>query len=317
MKKLSHKSVRHLLRRAVPRGQMAVLALILTVPFVWPGCSSTSVRAPHPTRSTEASMTPGQPAKHAKPTPQPNTPSGQHVPYVKLKPAPGSSPAPPPPPSVSGGGGGWNPGSVPAAKDGSAPPGASAAIDFTAVDRALASLPEGNIAFNAPQTMVLGQSYPIYLLLSPQASVQNLRQELQQQLAGAQNLQGAAIQITPEMEARLTGENFSITAEGSERQLVTGEGETRWNWDVTPRRVGTGELHLTLSVFLNVNGGAVPRSIHTFDRQITVSVTWGQRFSDFFGGHWEWILVVIILPVAKWLWDKRRKQKGGRGSAGP
>lgn len=317
MRKLCHKGARHLLRRAGPRGQIAVLALILTVPFVWPGCRSTSVRAPHPTSSTESSMTADHPAKRAKPTPQPNAPGEKHVPYVKLKPVPSGSPAPPPPPPISGSGGGWNPGSVPAAKNGTVPPGQFTPVDFTAVDRALASLPKGNIAFNAPQTMVLGQSYPIYLLLSPQASVQNLQQELQQQLAGAQNLQGASIQITPEMEARLTGDNFSIAAEGNEKQLVTGEGETRWKWDVTPRRVGTGELHLTLSVFLNVNGGPVPRSIQTFDRRITVEVTWGQRFSDFFGGHWEWILVVIIIPVAKWLWDKRRKQKTGRGSAGP
>ncbi|MGH9452314.1 MAG: hypothetical protein ACRD11_17535 [Terriglobia bacterium] len=191
------------------------------------------------------------------------------------------------------------------------PPVASSgtSVDFAAIDRALQSLPKGNIAFNAPGAMLLEKSYGIYLLLAPQESIQELQQALRKQIESQQNLEGVSIQIAPEMEARLTGQNFAIAAVTPETQAVSGQGETEWRWDVTPLKAGTGELHLTLSAILQVNGGSVPRSIQTFDRQIPVQVTWNQRILGFISNHWDWLWTVVIIPMGAWIWNKKRKRQ--------
>ncbi|MDE3180486.1 MAG: hypothetical protein KGM47_12600, partial [Acidobacteriota bacterium] len=176
---------------------------------------------------------------------------------------------------------------------GAAPAPAASAIDFGAIDAALQSLPKGNIAFNAPERMILQEQSAIYLALSPQESIQSLQQSLQKQLSGQQSLQGATIQIAPEMQARLTGQDFSITAVTPETQAVSGVQETQWRWDVTPLKAGTDQLHLTLSAIINVNGSSMPRSIQTFDREIPVRVTWNQRISGFFANRWDWLLSAI------------------------
>ncbi|MGH9351039.1 MAG: hypothetical protein ACRD2G_02590 [Terriglobia bacterium] len=186
---------------------------------------------------------------------------------------------------------------------------AAPSVDFGAIDRALQSLPKGHIVFNAPGAMILESSYEIYLLLSPQESIQSLQQSLRQQIQGQQNLEGVTIDIAPEMEARLTGEDFTVTAVTPETQAVSGQGETEWRWYVKPLKAGTAELHLTLSAILQVNGSSMPRSIQTFDRRIPVQVTWNQRISGFVSGHWDWLWTVIIIPIGAWLWGKKRKRK--------
>ena len=153
--------------------------------------------------------------------------------------------------------------------------------------------------------MRLGETYPIHLLLSPRKSVQELQQELQTATHEG-TVQGAQISIAPEMEARLTGQGFEITAVTPERQTVSAETNTDWQWDVTPKKEGTGELHLTLSAILTLNNGSIPHAIQTFDRQITVQVTWGQRLSGFVTSNWQWLWAVIVVPVGGWLWSKRR-----------
>jgi len=185
-------------------------------------------------------------------------------------------------------------------------------LDLAAVDRVLQGLPTGNIAFNAPTSMILGNTYGIHLLLSARHSVQQLQAELRQRVAGQDVLQGAQISIAPEMEARLTGQSFAITAVTPERQLVSDQQETDWQWDVTPNREGTQELHLTVSVMLNVDNGSLPRAIQTLDRQISVQVTWGQRLSGFLGTNWQWLWAVVVAPLAAWAWQRFKKRPAKR-----
>lgn len=178
----------------------------------------------------------------------------------------------------------------------------------TAIDRVLQELPTGNIAFNAPDSMVLGQTYGIHLLLSPRQSVQELQAELQRRVAGQNVLEGAQISIAPDMEARLSGQDFTIGAVTPERQAVSAEQETDWQWDVTPKEAGAQELHLTLNVILTVGKSSLPRSLRTFDRRIMVQVTWGQRLSGFVTSNWQWLWTVLVVPLAAWAWQTLKKR---------
>lgn len=178
--------------------------------------------------------------------------------------------------------------------------------DLLEVDDVLQDLPVGNVAFNSPNTMTLKKIYPIYVLLSPEKSIEELQRDLQRRIEDHQLFEGAQIRIASEMEARLTGQNFEITAVAPESQAISGQEQTEWQWDVKPKEEGTQELHLTLSAILYVNDRAIPRAIRTFDKKITVQVTLGQRIGAFIRDNWDKIWKVLLVPLALLIWKNWR-----------
>ena len=161
--------------------------------------------------------------------------------------------------------------------------------------------------------MLLEQTHPLFLLLSPTKSIEQLEQELQQRISGNQGLEGATIKIAPEMEARLTGQDFEIKAVTPEILAVSGMDETRWQWDVTPTKQGIRTLHLTLSAILSINNHSSLRAVQTFDKSINVAVTVRERVTGFVSRNWQWLWGVIGIPSLAWIWTKKRKRREPAG----
>ena len=130
--------------------------------------------------------------------------------------------------------------------------------------------------------------------------------ELRRRIKEVGEVEVASIQVSDSMEARLSGQNFSIAAITPEKQVVSRSKITEWKWEVKPRSDGCQRLHLTLSVLLSINGEATPRVIRTFDKVIEVEVTWPQRVASFFKNNWQWLWAAILVPIAGWLWNRRR-----------
>lgn len=171
------------------------------------------------------------------------------------------------------------------------------------VDRILEKMPFGNIAFNTPTAMNLRDTVSIQLMLSLDASVE----ELKKMIGGQGGKEGGYIQIADRMEARLSGSNFTITAVTPEIQAVSRQMTTEWKWDIKPVNAGRQYLHLTLSALINVDGSATPRAIRTFDKTIEVEVSWRQKASMFFENNWQWIWAIFLAPLAGWLWKSRKR----------
>jgi hypothetical protein len=171
------------------------------------------------------------------------------------------------------------------------------------VDQSVRQLDWGNIAFNAPASMRYAQPQVVELLLSPSLSVADLQAQLQQQV-GAES---ARAQISNRMEAQLTGSGFGIEAQMPDLQAVTSQQTTRWTWKVTPTGHGPQTLHLTLSAHIDVAGRDAPLVVRTFDREIRVYITIPQRVSGFIQKNWQWLWAVIVVPIAGYLWRRRKK----------
>jgi hypothetical protein len=166
------------------------------------------------------------------------------------------------------------------------------------IDRILDSLELGNIAFNAPTSMNLKDIAQIQLLLSTQKSIR----ELGDMLIAAGEKEGARIQVSNCMEARLSGGGFQITAVTPEEQAIASKGVTEWKWEVKPKSPGLQQLHMTLNAIFNVDNTSMRRAIRTYDKTIEVEVTLGQRISGFIGKHWKWLWATIFIPVAGFIW---------------
>jgi hypothetical protein len=177
------------------------------------------------------------------------------------------------------------------------PPSADELLDQ--IDRFLEQLPEASIAFNAPESMLAGDTTEMHLLLSPKLSVEALEDKLKG-LGG--DVQGDVIRVAPRMEAVLTGQNFEIVAITPALQAVARNEPTEWRWEVTPKAAGSHRLHLVLNAA--VEGSS--RTLRTFDRTIQVNVTWGRQLSGFAQNNWQWLWTTALVPVAGWLWKRRR-----------
>ncbi len=53
----------------------------------------------------------------------------------------------------------------------------------------------------------------------------------------------------------------------------------------------------------------MPRKIRTFTKTIRVRVTLGRRLAGFVGDNWQWLWGTLLVPLAGWLWARRRKAK--------
>ncbi|MCK4792334.1 MAG: hypothetical protein KAV87_51870 [Desulfobacteraceae bacterium] len=182
----------------------------------------------------------------------------------------------------------------------SLPPATPAPL--TDVDRILANLDYGNIAFNAPKNMNLYGTAVIELVLGVKKTIEELKGIVK---AEGEKI-GANIRISDRMEARLSGRNFSITAVTPETQAVSRTEVTEWKWEINPKKSGRHFLHLTLSVLLELEGSTTPRAIRTFDRIIEVNVTWYQSVSRFTQKNWQWLWAAILVPFVGWLWKRKR-----------
>jgi hypothetical protein len=171
-----------------------------------------------------------------------------------------------------------------------------------AIDRILAKLKSGNIAFNAPKTMNLHQTTVIQLVLGLKKSIEDLKQMIE----APGEKEGVRIQVSDRMEARLSGSDFAITANTPEIQAVSRNDVTEWKWEVKPSSSGRCYLHLTLSAFLSVDGVSTQRTIRTFDKMIEVEVRWHQRVGSFFERNWQWLWAAILVPITGWLWRRKK-----------
>jgi hypothetical protein len=214
-------------------------------------------------------------------------------------PPPPPGPPPPPPPTtftISG------PPPPPPPSPPPPPPPPPDALQ-SRLDRAVSDLRVAHVAFNTPSTLSLGQTTEIQLLLSLREPIERLKA----QVAAIGKVEGATVRVSDDMEARLTGRGFAIEAISDPRQLVVDSENTEWRWDVQGTQTGTHELHLTLTAFIDVDGVRGARTVQTFDRTLVIRVTWYRRLSGFVGGNWQWLWTAILIPVAAWVLQRRRR----------
>ena len=172
------------------------------------------------------------------------------------------------------------------------------------VDSLLKKMELGSIAFNAPININIDDSPQIQLILSLDETIEKLKQSITEEGEKV----GATIRVSDRMEARLSGYMFQITAITPEIQAVSKLQQTEWKWEIHPKEEGKHKLHLTLTALLEIDGRSTPRVIRTFDKIIEVNVTTTQMISLFFKNNWQWLWAAILVPIAGWLWKRKKKQ---------
>lgn len=180
------------------------------------------------------------------------------------------------------------------------------------IDAYLASLPEGAIAFNAPETIEVETPVRLRLVVQPGVSEPQIAVEHAASATPSEQgpVQTATTLLAPELEARLVSSTLQVVALDPERQSVSASLPTEWRWDITAKQ--GGEQALALSLFAIPPDQGSPRRVKTFERAIQVQVPFGKRVAGLVGNNLEWLWTLIVAPVGGWLYARwrRRRQEG-------
>lgn len=152
----------------------------------------------------------------------------------------------------------------------------------------------GEIAFNTPSEMVLGQQTVIELFVSKTESTLLLMSLIKAE----GDREGARVQVSDRMKANLRGGGFEITSLAEETQALEGADRVRWAWSIQAKTKGVQPLFLTLAIIVKVEGESTPRTVKTFEKEIRVRVTPAQHVSGFVAKHWQWLWAAVLLPLA-------------------
>jgi hypothetical protein len=175
------------------------------------------------------------------------------------------------------------------------------------IDTVLRTDNSGSIAYNAPETVKMGETIKIQLLLSPTKSPE----ELQQQIVESGQVVSATIEITPLMKAVLRpadSEAFVIQDlhDAAVQLILTGE-PTEWKWAVTAKKPGEQIIILSLYRLVKYDGQDYWRLVNTYESHIIVTVTIGQRLQMI---DWKWLVgILLTLLSIPALWGIFKKNK--------
>lgn len=219
---------------------------------------------------------------------------------------PGDVPLPtePPPPAV-----------VPPDTQGSAGAPVEPAVAAEAVSLAekvqaeFARLGKGNILYNPPTEMTVGESERVEVRIT-QGGQEALQAE---PLKGSGAPQIEQIPVASFMKVRLTGDGFEIMPLSSEEQVVVQDGYTEWAWDVTPQKSGDHRLAITVIARVKLQGFSdEQKDLDIIERDIHVRVNPAHSVRTFFADNMSWILPTILIPLALALGNRAWKRYKSR-----
>lgn len=172
-------------------------------------------------------------------------------------------------------------------------------------DEFLENLTEADLAYSVPSDMRAQVTETVELVLGLDATPEAVAAEL----SDSSNAVTERVGVSPVVEARLSGQNFTITAITEQKQPISTARSTRWAWEVTPQSEGIHKLHLSLSSTVLVGDSSTPITLRTFDREIEVRIDAIDKVTGFLAQNWQWLWSAVLIPVVGYFWTRRRKAK--------
>ena len=165
------------------------------------------------------------------------------------------------------------------------------------IDQILGQSVQSSIAYNVPDTVTLDNTVTIELLLNPSVTPTQLASQITENGV----VETALIDITPMMKAELIPPHEAglvirpIHADAV--QIVSNVETTRWAWLVTGKKSGPQKMILVIYRLVKFEGQEYWREVKSYESEINVEVTWGQRLQSL-GGVWTAAALILILFLA-------------------
>lgn len=189
-----------------------------------------------------------------------------------------------------------------------APPVPLPSVRFAAESEKIDGLVQGSVAVSAPSSTKVGDSFSVYLRVSPEklsAVMQALRGEFPENLT----VKGqAGIKLTPRMSASVSGFGFEVMPKDGQVQAISAREATTWAWQVKANEPGVHTLTFTLSGTLTIEDKEVARNFYQYVQKVDVKV----NPTGLLEQYWQWLVTTLAIPAIGAVWAVYRKRKGGR-----
>jgi len=182
------------------------------------------------------------------------------------------------------------------------------------VERLLASLSDGEIAFNPPRSANTGDKIRVTARISQESGMVELTTGMERASAPVERI---PIQVGAFMGAELTGDAFDIKDLTNRTQVVQAKRPSEWAWEIKATKAGRQALRL--HVWVRIVAPPLPeqqKDLPVLDRDVDVQVSPAYSVSHFWENNWQWVLgsgfsaSVLAAAAASW---KRTRQSIGAG----
>jgi hypothetical protein len=168
-------------------------------------------------------------------------------------------------------------------------------------------LSKATIAFNTPESIKLGNSAEMQLIIDPSKTAEEVKK-----LVRAEGVvEGSDIVVSKIAVVKVLAPEFEVIEFVSQgRQAIDFNGPTEWRWTITPQKMGEHKVTVTVSAVIEIGSDRAERLIKVFDREIPVTVTPGDAVKLFFTKNWQWMWSAVGLPFLVALWKRWKKKRG-------
>jgi hypothetical protein len=158
-------------------------------------------------------------------------------------------------------------------------------LHFQVEEEARKALKPGQIAFNHPTEMKLGETEKVIARISG-----DLQRDITEGLGA--NLETAKLEVSTFMKATLTGSDFTIEPSAEQKQMLLKGRIAEWRWDVTPKKSGKKTLELTVYARVKFANQQQEEDIYlkTLSSTITVDVNIRGQIEEILSNNWQWAL---------------------------
>jgi len=163
------------------------------------------------------------------------------------------------------------------------------------VDRIIDSLRLAQIAFNAPETMRVRETWQVVLLMSMSIPSARLLSGFYILLDTSKigRIYEDTVKVGTKMEAHLSGHGFIVKPITPIAQLVSEDDHTRWEWTIIAEEQGIAMLYLTLNTFIEYGSKEITQTIQTYRKPVFVYVKPIDGLLALIDKHISWIAGII------------------------
>ncbi len=182
------------------------------------------------------------------------------------------------------------------------------------IDEQLRNSISANFSHLVPTRMKVDETFPIELLISISLTPDELATKVVENSGLATStaepgelvtdsgenviITGDTIEITPQVKAVLIptdSQAFEIQRiHDNDIQFIGSQGPTSWRWVIKAKKEGAQNLVLVVYRLIKFNGSDSWRQVKTYESEINVQITLGQRLELV---DWKWVLGIIITLV--------------------
>ncbi len=159
------------------------------------------------------------------------------------------------------------------------------------------------MVFNTPDGVKFGNSAEMQLVIDPSDIDDAVKKQMAESRTDAQGFT-----VTHIVVAKVLAPDFDVTEFVEKgRQAIDPNRVSEWRWTITPKRIGTHKVNVTVAAVVEVGGDSAERLVKVYDREVMIIVDTVDAIKYFFLSYWQWLWSAIILPIGLWFWKHRKK----------